>query len=70
MEELVRLSQPARATEQQKTPRTSIASVALIDDYARNLFKINNQLAEMRQSASQLGGPHDSHDLRAEMYIA
>lgn len=63
------MSETSIAREIQKTPRPSIASVALVDDFARTLFKINNQIAEMRHLTAQLGSSRDSHDLRAELYV-
>ena len=51
------------------TPRPSITSTALTDNFARTLYKINANLQEMKRMSSVLGGPSDSHDQRAKLYL-
>lgn len=69
MEELVRIGvESSKSPSFQITPRPSIASTALTDDFARTLYKINAGLKEMRRMSSKLGGPTDSHEHRAKLY--
>ena len=68
VEELVRLGEEqSTSPELKSTPRPSLVSTALIDDFSRTLYKINIQLGDMRSMCDQLGGPQDSHDLRARL---
>lgn len=70
VEELVRLGEEqSTSPELKSTPRPSLVSTALIDDFSRTLYKINIQLGDMRSMCDQLGGPQDSHDLRARLYV-
>lgn len=50
------------------TPRPSIVSTALLDDFARTLYKLNANISQMRTMCDQLGGTVDSHDHRAKLY--
>lgn len=72
MEELVRLGEELTTNQTVAgttlvTPRLSIPTTAITDDFARTLYKIRANLGEMRRMCGKLGGSTDSHDLRAKL---
>jgi hypothetical protein len=69
VDELVRISgETYLSPDLRRTPRASVTSTGLIDDFSRTLYKISTNLNEMRSQSEKLGGSDDSHDHRAKLY--